>query len=365
MNPGVFSEFAVRSVSARNRFMVSPMCQYSVEAEDGLPTEWHHVHLATRAVGGAGIVMTEAAAVEERGRITPQDLGIWSDEHADALERTVAFIADQGSVPAIQLAHAGRKASKTRPWEDSQPLQPDEGGWETITPSGIPYPYETDPPVTRGMSQDDIDDVIEAFAAAARRSVDVGFEIVEIHAAHGYLLHQFLSPVANAREDAYGGDFEGRTRLLREVTRAIRDAVGEEIPVFVRISATDWLEDRDSWTPAQTVRLADVLAEDGADLIDVSTGGIHPDQAIPYTGPDFQVRFAERIAEETASDIGVGAVGGITTPEQAESLIRNGRADLAIVGRQFLTEPYFPLHAAQALDETDSLAPPVQYERGF
>jgi 2,4-dienoyl-CoA reductase-like NADH-dependent reductase (Old Yellow Enzyme family) len=363
MADGLFDDLELRSVVARNRLAVSPMCQYS-SGTDGLPTEWHHVHYGTRAVGGAGIVLTEAAAVSPEGRITPRDLGIWTDEQAAALSRTADFMSDQGSLPGIQLAHAGRKASTTRPADGSRPLQPADGGWETVSPSGIPYPHDETPPPTREMDRSDIEAVVADFAAAAERSVAAGFEVLEIHAAHGYLLHQFLSPVANERTDEYGGDFEGRTRLLREVADAVRDAVGESVPVFVRISATDWLEDRDAWTPDESVRLAEVLVDYGVDLIDVSTGGIHPDQAFPETGPNFQVPFAERIRTEVPEML-VGAVGRITTAAQAEAIVRNDRADLAILGRTFLRDPYFPLHAAVELDQTNRLEPPVQYRRGF
>ena len=366
MAVGVFSEIEIRSTAAPNRLAVSPMCQYSAEGRDGLPTEWHHVHYGTRAVGGAGIVLSEAVAVEPAGRITPHDLGIWTDEQAEALSRTASFVAEQGSVPGIQLAHAGRKASTTRPWEDSRPIQPEDGGWEVLSPSGIPYPYSAgEAPPTREMDRSDIEGVVESFVDAAERSGDAGFEILEIHAAHGYLLHQFLSPVTNDRTDAYGGDFESRTRLLREVAEAIRTAVGEDVGIFVRISATDWLPDREAWTPDQSVRLADDLADLGVDLIDVSTGGIHPDQSFPEPGPNFQGPLAEQIKTETDSDVLVGAVGRITSPEQAEAIVRNGRADLVILGRKFLRDPYFPLHAAAELGRTDALAPPVQYRRGF
>ncbi|MFB6081581.1 MAG: NADH:flavin oxidoreductase/NADH oxidase [Halanaeroarchaeum sp.] len=366
MTTDLFSDLSIRDVTVPNRTMVSPMCQYSCEDRDGLATDWHHVHLGSRAVGGAGIVMAEATAVEPRGRISPEDLGIWSDEHADALRSTTAFIRQAGSVPGIQLAHAGRKAATRRPWEGGDPLQPDQGGWEVVAPSDRPFPYEdaTAPP-TRRLSREEIGDVVGSFRAAARRAVDAGFQIVEIHAAHGYLLHEFLSPVSNRRDDAYGGDFDGRTRFLREVTTAVREEIGPDVPLFVRISATDWLDDRDSWTPEQSVRLADDLAPLGVDLIDVSSGGISPDQSIDWTGPNYQTRFAERIRSETASDVLVGSVGGIRTAEQAQELLLNQRADLAIVGREFLRDPYFPLHAAQQLGEADRLQPPVQYRRGF
>ena len=363
---GPFDELSIRESTIPNRLMVSPMCQYSAEGRDGLPTEWHHVHYGTRAVGGAGIVMTEATAVEPRGRITPWDLGLWNDEQVEATRRTTEFIREQGSVPAIQLAHAGRKASTGRPWEGGGPIQPADGGWEVYSPSGNPWPYrDADAPPTVEMGQDDIEDVIAAFAAAAERSIEAGFEVVEVHAAHGYLLHQFLSPVTNLRQDDYGGDFEGRSRLVREVTSAVRSAVGEDYPVFVRISATDWLEDRESWDLEGSIRLADRLSEAGADLIDVSTGGIHPDAEIPYTGPSYQVRFAEEIRKQTESDVRTAAVGGLKTPEQVAAVLANDRADLAVLGRKFLHDPYFPLHAAEALSETEALQPPVQYRRGF
>ncbi|WP_101296474.1 NADH:flavin oxidoreductase/NADH oxidase [Halegenticoccus soli] len=357
MTDSLFSRFSLRGTTIANRVMVSPMCQYS--APDGVATDWHLVHLGSRAVGGAGIVMTEATAVEPRGRISPQDLGIWNHELADALAPIAAFIRSQGSVPAIQLAHAGRKASKSRPWEGSRPVSPDDGGWDVIAPSDDPWPYEGEPPRTSAMTADDVDDVIDAFARAAERALEAGFEIAEVHAAHGYLLHEFLSPVTNRRDDAYGGSFENRTRLTREVTAAVRAVWPDDRPVFVRISATDWLPDRDSWDLDQSIRLAPLLAEAGADLIDVSAGGVHPDQRVPDPGPGYQIPYAEAIREET--DLAVGAVGGITTPRQADQLIRNGRADLAIVGREHLRDPYFALHAAGELGADAEW--PVQYRR--
>ncbi|MFB6081408.1 MAG: NADH:flavin oxidoreductase/NADH oxidase [Halanaeroarchaeum sp.] len=364
MSVDLFSSLAVRETTASNRTMVSPMCQYSCEDRDGLATEWHHVHLGSRAVGGAGIVMTEATAVEPRGRISPEDLGIWSDDHAAALERTTRFVREQGSVPAIQLAHAGRKASKTRPWDGSEPLQPADGGWEVVAPTDEPWPYEDEPPATHRLTTEEVGEVVDSFVTAAERAVDAGFEVLEVHGAHGYLVHEFLSPVTNDREDAYGGSFENRTRFLREIVTGIRAAVGDSVPLFVRISATDWLDDRESWTADQSVRLAGDLEARGVDLVDVSTGGISPDQEIDWTGPNYQLRFAERIRAAT-DDLLVGTVGGIRTPEQADAVIRNERADLAIVGREFLRDPYFPVHAAQALDAEDRLEPPVQYRRAY
>ena len=365
MTTDLFSPLELREVTAPNRVMVSPMCQYSCEDRDGLPTDWHRVHLGSRAVGGAGIVMSEATAVEPRGRISPEDTGIWSAEHVEAWRSITDFIAQQGSLPAIQLAHAGRKAAKSRLWDGGQPLGPEEGGWETIGPSGTAWPYDEPAPPHRRMDHADIEDVIDAFRAGARRALDAGFEIAEIHAAHGYLLHEFLSPVTNDRTDEYGGDFRGRIKLLRDVVSAVEEVWPAEKPVFVRISATDWLEDRDSWTLEQSVRLAEDLAEAGVDLIDVSTGGITPQSQPPATGPGFQVRHAERIREATPETLRVGAVGGITTPQQATQLITNERADLAIIGREFLRDPYFTIRAAAELDALDRVRVPPQYARSF
>jgi len=255
----LFSPLDLRDTTIPNRVMVSPMCQYSCEQRDGLATDWHRTHLGSRAVGGAGLVMTEATAVEPRGRISPEDLGIWSDEHADALRPITEFVREQGSVPAIQLAHAGRKAATSRPWEGHDPLGPDDGGWAVVGPTEDPWPYEGEAPPTERLSVEEIESVIDSFRTAAERALNAGFEVTEVHAAHGYLLHEFLSPVTNTREDDYGGDFEGRTRLLREVTQTVRDVWPDEKPVFVRISATDWLPDRESWTLDDSVRLADRL----------------------------------------------------------------------------------------------------------
>ena len=365
MTDDLFTPLELRETSVPNRVMVSPMCQYSCEDRDGLATDWHLVHLGSRAVGGAGIVMTEATAVESRGQISPEDLGIWSDEHGEALAPVASFIEDQGSVPAIQLAHAGRKASKSRPWDGSEPLQPDHGGWETIAPSAVPWPGDGDAPATAEMTQADIEDVIDSFGVAAERAREAGFVVAEVHAAHGYLLHEFLSPVTNRRNDDYGGSFTDRTRLVREVTAAIREVWPDENPVFVRISATDWLPDRDSWTVEGSVDLADDLSIVGADLIDVSAGGLHPDQEISATGPGYQVPYAERIRTESEAEIAVGAVGGIESPEHADAIVRNGRAELAILARKHLRDPYFSLHAAETLDRPEGAEPPVQYRRGF
>ena len=357
MTDSLFSSFDLRGTTIPNRIGVSPMCQYS--AVDGVATDWHLVHLGSRAVGGAGLVMTEATAVSPEGRISPEDLGIWTDEQADALERIVSFVRDQGSVPGIQLAHAGRKASKTRPWEGSTPITGAEG-WEVVAPSDVPWPYdEGDSPPVRALSTDGIDAVVDDFVAAAERARDAGFAVAEVHAAHGYLLHQFLSPVTNRRDDAYGGDFEGRTRLVREVTAAVREVWPDDRSVFVRVSATDWLPDRPSWTLDDTVRLAARLTELGVDLVDVSGGGVHPGQQLPETGPGYQVPYAERIREE--ADAPVAAVGKITTPRHADALVRNGRADLVLLAREHLRNPYFSHHAAHDLGhDTDW---PPQYRR--
>ncbi|QCJ47874.1 MULTISPECIES: NADH:flavin oxidoreductase/NADH oxidase [Haloprofundus] len=357
MTDSLFSSLTLRGTEIPNRVMVSPMCQYS--SPDGVATDWHRVHLGSRAVGGAGIVMTEATAVSPEGRISPDDLGIWTQEQADALAPIASFIRSQGSHPAIQLAHAGRKASTHRPWDGGGPVSPDERGWEVYGPTDEPWPREESYPKTHALDADDIEVVVDRFAEAAKRAHLAGFEIAEVHAAHGYLLHEFLSPVTNTREDDYGGSFENRTRLVREVTSAVRTVWPDDKPVFVRISATDWLPDRESWDLEQSVRLAPLLREAGADLVDVSSGGIHPDQQITNTGAGYQVRFAESIREET--EMPVGAVGKITEAEQADQLIRNERADLAIVGREHLRDPYFTLHAAEKLGVDVDW--PVQYRR--
>ncbi|MFC4358483.1 NADH:flavin oxidoreductase/NADH oxidase [Halobium salinum] len=368
MTDDLFSTLQLRDLEVPNRVMLSPMCQYSCEDRDGMATEWHRVHLGSRAVGGAGIVMTEATAVEARGRITPEDLGIWSDEHGEALAPVAEFVSEQGGVPAIQLAHAGRKASKTRPWDGSVPVAREDGGWETVAPSAEPWPYDEDDgeaPATRRMDNDDVADVRQSFVAAAERARDAGFRVAEVHAAHGYLLHEFLSPVTNDRDDEYGGSFENRTRLVREIVSDVREVWPDGDPVFVRISATDWLDDEESWDVEQSVRLAEELDDLGVDLLDVSAGGIRPDSAPEQAGPGYQVPLAETITREADVEMKVGAVGGIETAEQADALVRNGRADLAILGRKHLRDPYFTLNAAKKLGREDAVEPPVQYARGF
>jgi 2,4-dienoyl-CoA reductase-like NADH-dependent reductase (Old Yellow Enzyme family) len=369
----LFSDLSLRDVTARNRVMVSPMCQYSCVDRDGVATEWHRQHLESRAVGGAGIVMTEATAVRPDGRISPQDLGLWRDAHVDALEPITSFCEEYGALSGVQLAHAGHKGSKRPPWDDSVPLPPEDDGWVTPSPSATAYPWregddersdDTGVKHVETMSTSDVATLVEDFAAAAERADDAGFDVVEVHAAHGYLLHEFLSPATNDREDQYGGSFEDRTRIVRKTAAAVRDAFPEEKPVFVRFSATDWLPDRDSWTVEDTAALAADLASDGlVDLVDVSAGGLHPDQEIPVAGPNYQVPYAERVREAVDGNALVGAVGGITTPEQADAVVRNDRADLAIVGRQHLRDPYFAVHAAEALDREDAVEWPRQYRR--
>jgi 2,4-dienoyl-CoA reductase-like NADH-dependent reductase (Old Yellow Enzyme family) len=358
----LFTPLSVGDVELRNRVMVSPMCQYCCET-DGLATEWHHVHLGSRAVGGAGLVMSEAAAVQPEGRITPHDLGIWSDDHSQALARTAAFVADHGAVPGVQLAHAGRKASRQPPRKGRGPATGDRA-WTPVGPTDAPYPDEETVP-TEALTGEGIDELVEAFRAAAARASAAGFEVAEVHGAHGYLLHEFLSPVTNTREDEYGGGFEGRTRLVREVCEAVREAFDGS--VFLRLSATDWLPDRDSWTVEDTARLAARVAEAGTvDLVDVSAGGLHPDQQVPDARPHYQVPYAERVGEALAGlDCAVGAVGKITTPEGADEIISNSRADLAILAREHLRDPYFSLHAASELGAGDRVDPPTQYHRGF
>jgi 2,4-dienoyl-CoA reductase-like NADH-dependent reductase (Old Yellow Enzyme family) len=361
--PGLFDELDLRETTLRNRVAVSPMCQYACEARDGLATDWHQVHLGSRAAGGAGLVLSEATAVTPRGRISPQDLGIWSTEHADALADTVSFIRSQGAVPGIQLAHAGRKASTYRPSDrDQGTTVQGEHGWTPVGPTETPYPTDDALEVEK-LDANGIGRVKRAFREAAERSLDAGFAVAEVHGAHGYLLHEFYSPVTNTREDAYGGDFAGRTRLLREVTREVRDVWPDDKPVLVRLSATDWMGE-DGWTIDDTARLAPLLADDGADLLDISAGGIHPDQDIPHTGPHYQLPLAERVSQALADrDCAVGAVGGITTPEGAEEVVRNGRADVTLLAREHIRDPHFALTAADALDE--ELPVPRQYQRGY
>jgi 2,4-dienoyl-CoA reductase-like NADH-dependent reductase (Old Yellow Enzyme family) len=349
----LFSPLAQRGLTLRNRIVVSPMCQYS--CEDGFATDWHLVHLGARAVGGAAVVMAEATAVEARGRISPHDLGLWQDAHVEPLARVAKFIRGQGAVPAIQLAHAGRKASTARPWQGGKPVPPAEGGWPVVAPSAVPF--AEDHPAPQELDAGGIAEIVRAFTAAAGRARAAGFEIVELHAAHGYLLHQFLSPLSNRRTDRYGGPFENRIRLLTEVVDAVRAVWPERLPLWVRVSATDWAE-AGGWDLPQTIALARVLKTRGVDLLDCSSGGTLPRAKIPG-GPGFQVPFAEAVRREAG--LATGAVGLITQPEQAEQIVAAGRADVILLARQFLRDPYWPLHASRALGA--AVAWPVQYLR--
>ena len=349
----LFEPLRLRSVELAHRILVSPMCQYS--CHDGFAQDWHFVHLGSRAVGRAAAVLAEATAVTPEGRISPADLGLWKDTQIEALHRAFSFIAQQGSVPGIQLAHAGRKASTREPWNGGTPLSLEEGGWTPIfAPSAIAFAdgYQT----PSALSTAEIASIVGAFADAARRAESAGAQLVEIHAAHGYLLHSFLSPLSNHRDDQYGGTFAHRTRILCEVVTAVRKVWPEKYPLFVRISATDWVEG--GWTLDDSVALARLLQPLGVDLIDCSSGGNVAGVKIPVA-PGYQVSFAERIRRETG--IATGAVGMITEPEQADQIIRGGQADVVFLARQFLRDPYWPLIAARVLGH--EIKWPVQYER--
>ena len=349
----LFDSFTIRDLEFSNRVFVSPMCEYS--SLDGYANDWHLVHLGSRAVGGAGLVLTEATAVLPEGRISPQDLGIWKDEHVDPLKRIVSFIHEQGSVAGMQLAHAGRKASTQRPWEGDGVVPETEGGWQNVmAPSVISFAENY--PTPQALTVDGTQQVVRAFAAAARRACDAGFRVIEIHAAHGYLIHEFLSPLSNHRDDAYGGSFENRTRLIREIVTAVRSSWPKGAPLFVRISATDWVEG--GWDLEQSIELARSLKQHGVDLIDCSSGGTVPHAKIA-AGPGYQTPFARRIRHE--AEILTGAVGMITSPVQAEQIIGTGQADAILMAREFLRDPYWPLRAATELGQ--SITWPVQYLR--
>lgn len=352
MGSNLFSPLKLREITFRNRIFVSPMCQYS--SEEGLPTDWHLVHLGSRAVGGAGMVMVEASGVSPEGRISPWDSGIWSSAHAKAFTRIARFIADQGAVPGIQLAHAGRKASTNRPWKGGGAVDAAHGGWQPIAPSAIPFDQKHAVPIA--MSAGQIDQVVRQFADAARWSLEAGFQVVEIHAAHGYLLHQFLSPLCNQRSDEYGGSLENRMRVPLRVTEAVREIWPAKWPVFVRISATDWAPG--GWDLPQSIEFSRRLKESGIDLIDCSSGGAVPGVKIPVA-PGYQVPFSEAIRKEAG--IATGAVGLITEPAQAQEIIASGQADIVLLARELLRDPYWPLHAAAALGV--DVQWPVQYER--
>ncbi len=351
----LFDPYTLRSIAFRNRIGVSPMCQYS--SQNGFPSSWHMVHLGSRATGGAGLVFTEAAAVEARGRISPSDLGIYQHEHAEALQPITAFIREQGAVPGIQLAHAGRKASVKPPWQGGGAVPPEEGGWQPIGPSEIAF--DSSMPVPAAMSAEEIATVTRSFAQAAHRALQAGFQVVELHAAHGYLLHSFLSPLSNQRADAYGGSFENRTRLVKEIVCAVRKVWPEHLPLWTRISCTDWCEG--GWDIEQSVELARVLAAEGVDVIDCSSGGNAAGVHIPV-GPGYQTAFAERIRREAG--IASAAVGMITSAQQADHLIRTGQADFALLARELLRDPYWPAKAARKLGHKIADAPP-QYARAW
>jgi 2,4-dienoyl-CoA reductase-like NADH-dependent reductase (Old Yellow Enzyme family) len=340
MSSLLFSPLQLRGVTLRNRIAVSPMCQYS--SEEGFANDWHFVHLGSRAVGGAGLVMTEATAVEAVGRISPQDLGLWKDEHIAPLARITRFISEHGAVPGIQLAHAGRKASTARPWEGGKPVGPEAGGWKPVGPS--PLPYADGHPTPEPLDAAGLVRVVRAFSEAAERARAAGFRVIEIHAAHGYLLHEFLSPLSNHRTDRYGGSFENRVRLVREVVKAVRERWPEELPILARFSCSDWLPG--GWTIEESVELARLLVKEGVDLIDCSSGALAPGAKIPV-GPGYQTPFAERIRREAG--IATGAVGFIRSALQAEHILQTGQADMVILAREMLRNPHWPLHAAREL----------------
>jgi 2,4-dienoyl-CoA reductase-like NADH-dependent reductase (Old Yellow Enzyme family) len=354
--PHLFDPITLRGVTLRNRIGVSPMCQYS--ATDGLANDWHLVHLGSRAVGGAGLVILEATAVEARGRISPGDVGLWSDAHTAPLERIAGFVAAQGAVAGIQLAHAGRKAGFPPPWEGDTPIPDERGGWTPIAPSALRFGDVGRAPLE--MTASDIRAVLAAYGAAAARARDAGFGWIELHAAHGYLCHSFYSPLANRRSDEYGGSFENRIRFALEALRTVRSVWPGDRPVSVRLSCTDWVDG--GWTIEDTVALAKRLKTEGADLIDCSSGGLVPDAKVPV-GAGFQVPFAKAV--RARAQVATAAVGMITDPMQADEIVRNGRADMVLLAREELRNPYWPLGAAQALGHTDRLPAPPQYRRAF
>ncbi|MGD0251837.1 MAG: NADH:flavin oxidoreductase/NADH oxidase [Verrucomicrobiota bacterium] len=356
-SPHLFQPLTIKSVTLRNRIGVSPMCQYS--SEDGVATDWHLVHLGSRAVGGAGLIIAEATAVSPEGRITPGDAGIWADKHVEPIARINRFIKAHGAVLGIQIAHAGRKASAARPWEGGAHLADNAGGWPTLAPSPLPFGDEL-PKTPRAMSEADIVRVQNEFVAAAKRALAAGCEWLELHFAHGYLAHEFLSPLSNQRTDQYGGTFENRIRFLLETTRAVRAVWPDKLPLAVRISCTDWVEG--GWDLEQSIELSRRLKAGGVDLIDCSSGGTVPHAKIPI-GAGYQVPFAERIRREAG--IATAAVGCITEPTHADEIIRNGRADVVLLAREFLREPYWPLRAAKVLQQKDALKIPVQYDRAW
>lgn len=352
MNTQLFSPIQFRNVTIKNRIVVSPMCQYS--AEDGLPNSWHLVHLGGRAVGGAGLIIAEATGVSPEARITPDDLGIWNDEQMEAFKPIVAFIKKNGAVPGIQLAHAGRKASHAAPWNGGKGLTAQQGGWTVLAPSAIAY-AETSP-TPKEMTKQDIAQMVSDFGAATQRAHNAGFEVIELHMAHGYLLHEFLSPLSNKRQDEFGGSLENRMRAPLMVVDEARKVLPQNLPLFARISATDWAEG--GWDLQQSLTFARELKKRGVDLVDCSSGGLVQHQQITV-GPNYQVPFAEAIKKDAA--IPTGAVGMITEPAQAEEILTSGKADLVLLARELLRHPYWPLHAAKKLGV--DLSWPVQYDR--
>ncbi len=350
----LFEPLALRDVRLRNRIGVSPMCQYS--AVDGLPQDWHFAHLGARATGGAGLVIAEASAVEPIGRISPFDTGLWNDAQVEAWSRITRFIASQGAVAGVQLAHAGRKASVDAPWRGGKPVPAKQGGWTPVAASALAYSATS--PVPDVLDADGIARIVQAFAASADRALAAGFELVEIHAAHGYLLHGFLSPLANTRDDVWGGSFANRVRIALDVVRAVRARWPERLPLSVRLSATDWAEG--GWDVEQSIELARLLRGEGVDIVDVSSGGLVPTQKI-VTGPGYQVPFAARIRKEAG--IATAAVGLVTEPAQAQAILDAGQADLVLLGRELLRDPSWPRRAAHAL--AAPLDAPPQYARAW
>lgn len=349
----LFSPYTCKSITLKNRIVVSPMCQYS--SEDGFATDWHLVHLGSRAVGGAAAVIAEATAVSPEGRISADDLGIWKDDHIDKLKQIASFIKAQHAVAGIQLAHAGRKASTLPPWKGGgQVPLPETGSWQTVAPSAIAFNEGESIPAA--LDAKGIQKVMLDFRSAAQRAITAGFNLIELHAAHGYLIHQFLSPLSNKRTDEYGGSFENRIRLLLEIVESVQTVWPKALPLWVRISATDWAEG--GWNIDESVKLSAVLKEKGIDLIDVSSGGLVPHVQIPV-GPAYQTPFASRIRKETGMP--TATVGLITSAQQAENILQNEDADLIVMAREFLRDPYFPMHAAFQLD--DDIEWPVQYRR--
>jgi len=350
----LFDPFTLRGVTLRNRIGMSPMCQYS--ATDGFPNDWHLGHLGSRADGGCGLIIVEATAVQPEGRISPYDLGLWDDAHVPAFERITRYLSEHGAVAGIQLAHAGRKANTHRPWEGGGPIANPNGDWRIAGASALPF--KEGYPVPHAMTQDDIHDVVNAFRDATVRAVNAGFKWIELHAAHGYLLHSFYSPIANHRTDVYGGSFDNRIRLLMEVTEATRDALPDELPLTVRLSSTDWVED--GWSIEDTIELAQRLKRAGVDLIDCSSGGNVFNAQVPAR-PGYQVPFAEAVRHEAS--IATASVGLITEPAQANDIVAQGKADVVLLARELLRNPYWPMHAAHALGV--KLEPPAQYARAF